>query len=1086
MNLDQSRLLLLAAPTTPLWTGVVTAWNVANFDVYVTTVSGAYPDDIENLLLVHRDVFIARIKSRSGDVLTLAETPVQFIETYPVEIYAARLPWPRYQYIDEGIVYKDRDIVFPTPWQREMPPTAILRARLSGNDWGEAIYCSAGATIYLDASTSYGNLDDAAPLTYAWTPGAGGTITGSGATVTCAYATAGFRYLKLVVTDAHGTTSNRYLPVWVGDALAVAAVTSARARWAVNSGWTVDLELQSAATLLQYGQALLVDLETQNALFFGYIVPNSQGFTFETTTHSLTLQSALAFSQYVHAYPFLVTAVTGATTPSEWAEMYDPTLARALWYLLFWHSTLPEVVNCDLSSAPLRPISGQEFTLGNVPQQVEAVLKSAFWQARGAWAGGFVVNADPLYLDSGDWAALSGLDLSDPADVRGTLRRDLAIPQYSQARLGGVYRGVGGGFDPIIIQSPIYPGPWGAPTEISGLAPEDVYEIIDWAVRFITVANTSDTWSLEPGLAVDPAATWVVDLPNSERISIEQADFAFDTDSLRWQHNISGRDYGHAIGSATSVPQPPDIVYPLPGLPPLLPPFLPPLPPFPLDVPVAVAYGPQVQLARSLDADPIVWEDITGDLPLGTVFSLVFVGNVLFAAGDEGLYRCADISQETPLWTALAAPSGYAYGVGPGMRCMPQRRGSQLLLNVYQGADCYAWIVDADGDTLTAPFYVGTQALPATQHLSWYDDGHVLAGHSALDPATGNVEEYYRHDLPNAGKVLEYEAIGLEVPLNTGVYHYVLITMYHQLESYNSWSKPYLETLTAKAKSSSTAYAVWDASTGAWVQELEFANVVQHPDKTYTAVNIGQTFFIRIKYGTTLERVTARSESYVAYIWQINRVRVAATDWAEIGSGPTTDPLYAYHVVVPLGYSGAIEDLFFTVCDSVTCDDESNCCATTGDVRHCPAWATMPLVNSLNAGLLGFDGANILFTPALTPCEDEAAGLGTAEISPESQGRNIIVLGTVEVAVSADLTELEISADGFETISTVALPAYIGDPFPACASFADETVTLVLVYGTDGVAGYSLDTETWTDLTGDLVPGALPGAFATITAGGVA
>jgi hypothetical protein len=583
VNLDRARLLLLAAPTTPLWTGEVVTWNAATFALTVTTSTGAYPTEISNLLLVQNGVNIARVKSRSGNVLYLAETPVQFLATYTLAIYDARLPWPRYQYIDEGVVYKDRDIAFPTPWQREMPPTAILNARLDGNDWGEAIYCAAGETIYLDAGDSYATLDDGAPLTYAWTPGTGGTITGSGATVTCAYTTAGFRYLKLVVTDAHGTTSSRYLPVWVGDSLAVSAVTTCRARWTVNGGWTVDLEMQSATTLLQYGQALVVDADTKNALFYGFIVPSSRATTFETTTQSLTLQSALAFSRYVHAYPFLVTAVTGVEEPSEWAEMYDPTLARALWYLLYWHSTLPEVVNCDMSSAPVRAIAGQEFTLGSIPQQVEAVLKSAFWQARGARAGGFVVNVDPLFLDSADWAALSGLDLSAAGSLRNAIGREYAVPQYSQARLGGVYRAVGGTFEPALVQSPQYPGPWGSPTEVNGLAPEDVYELIDWAIRYIAVENTADTYNVEPGVVVEPDMYRVVDLPDSVRISSERLTLDFNPDGLHWRQTLGGRAYGYSIGSAEGVPLPPPVEYP----PPILPPFEPPIwDPFPIEEPL--------------------------------------------------------------------------------------------------------------------------------------------------------------------------------------------------------------------------------------------------------------------------------------------------------------------------------------------------------------------------------------------------------------------------------------------------------------------------------------------------------------------
>jgi len=549
---------------------------VGDFKLTVTTVTGTFPTDIANLVIVHNGNEFARIKSRAGQVLTLAENPVQFLTTSTVAIYDARLPWTRYQRIDDGVVYKDYDIPFPATWQAELPPTAILKARISSNPWGEAIYAPTNTTIYLDASGSYANLATGAPLSYAWTPGSDGTITGSGATVTCVYTTTGFRYLKLVVTDAHGTASVRYLPVWIGDAQVFDAVTRCNARWDTRQGWTVDLELSGTYPVLQYGPALLVDMATREALFFGFIVPNTMTQTFETTTRTVTLQSALAFSRYLYAYPFLVTGLTGAETPDNWAEVYGLTLARALWFLLYWHSVVPEIVNCDLSGAPTRVISGQEFTLGNLVQQMEAALKSAFWQARGQRAGGFIVDTDPLYLDSADWAALSGVDLSAATTLRAAIEMEYAQPNVSQVRVGGIYRGSGGSFEPALAQAPAYPAAWGNPAEVNGLAPADETELHLWARRYIAAENYAAQYSVQPGLDVDPATTLVADLPGV-RVAIERAQLNFDPRALCWQARLEGRTYGPSV-SAVSVPLPPPIVYPPPSLPPLEPPIWDPLP----------------------------------------------------------------------------------------------------------------------------------------------------------------------------------------------------------------------------------------------------------------------------------------------------------------------------------------------------------------------------------------------------------------------------------------------------------------------------------------------------------------------------
>ena len=294
MNLDRARLALLTVPTTPLWTGTVGSYNAGTCALTVANVSGAFPANISNLLLVRAGLDIVRVRSRAGQVLTLAENPVTWTAGDTLALYNARLPWPRYQRIVSGTVYKDFDIAFPTPWQAELPPTPIIQARRGTNEWGEALYGATGDVFNLDASASFANLLTGAPLTYAWDAGTGGTITGTGATVTVSYATAGFRYLTLTVTDAHSTVARRYLPVWIGDAHVVSAVSGCRARWDTKSGWTVDLELNAATAFLQYTPALIVDAETGEALFFGFIVPGSREQTFETTRQSLTLQSALA------------------------------------------------------------------------------------------------------------------------------------------------------------------------------------------------------------------------------------------------------------------------------------------------------------------------------------------------------------------------------------------------------------------------------------------------------------------------------------------------------------------------------------------------------------------------------------------------------------------------------------------------------------------------------------------------------------------------------------------------------------------------------------------------------------------------
>lgn len=595
MNLDQARLQLLTAPATAVWAGTVSSYDAASFFLTVTTVTGAFPTDISNLLLVRAGVDPVRVRLRSDQKLYLAENAVPFANGDMLALYDVRLPWPRYQRISSEMILKDFDIGFPTPWQAELPPTALLRARIgSSNDYAEAVYCAQNQTITLDASASYANLTTGAPLTFVWAPGAGGVITGSGATVTCVYSTAGFRYLKLTVTDAHGTWVTRYLPVWVGVPASAHPVTRCNARWDPRRGWTVDLEFAGAASVLQYSPAALVDIETREVLFVGFLALEQRELDFEREMTTATLHSALAFSQYLHAYPFLVTDLRGAETPEDWSQIYELHLARALWFLLYWHSTLPEIANCDLSAAPVRAIAGQEFTLGNLPQQVEALCRSAFWQVRGLRGGGLRVVADPLFLDTTAWAGLSAVDLSAATQLRETLRCEYAQPTVNQARLGGVYRAVGGSYEPALVQAPAAPGPWGNPAEVNGLAPASEAELQAWAGRYVGVENTADRYSVEPGASVDPGSTLAADLPGDVRVALERATLTFDVGTLRWKLELEGRTYGRTSGAVT-LPQPPPIVYPPPDDPPLDPPYWDPLP-----VPEPIGWSQHLWVATKL------------------------------------------------------------------------------------------------------------------------------------------------------------------------------------------------------------------------------------------------------------------------------------------------------------------------------------------------------------------------------------------------------------------------------------------------------------------------------------------------------
>lgn len=1039
VELDRARLQLFVVPPVAEWEGTVDSYDSSAFALTVTTTSGTFPTDIANLLLVRKGSLV-RVRSRASQVLTLAENQVAFASGDAVAIYNARLPWPRYQRITGGTVYKDFDIPFPTPWQGELPPTALLKSRIDGstNDWSEAVYCAVDEAVALDAGDSYINVGSGL-ISQTWTPGTDGTITGSGDTVTVAYSSSGFRYLKLGLTDPNSTQVARYLPIWVGVSPTV-GVTRCDARWDVRAGWVVDLELEGELTLLQYTPAIVVDVETGNVVFFGFIVPTSRELSFERITTAVTLQSALAFSRFLHAYPFVVTDLRDAETPDDWSEVYELTLARALWFLIYWHSTLPEVVNVDLSDAPERDIAGQEFNLGSLPQQVAAICQSAFWQARGARAGGLRVLPDPLFLEEDEWLTISGFDLTDAENLRQAIRVEYGQPVVNQARLSGVYRTLAGDYAPAIVQAPVAPGPWGSPSEVNNLAPEDAAELQLWAGRYVAVENSADTYNVQPGLDVEPAAWRVADLLSGVRVAIERVGLRFAPETLRWVAELAGRSFGLGVG-AISLPIPPPVVIPGPSIPPITPP-IPPVPPV-LDVAVALGYweGSTFTVKLLEDLTATTWQDIAGSLTSSTHVSIVIFGAHVVAAVDGGVYTYDGIA-----WTALPAPLGYSYNG----RTFLQKSGNYLLLDIWNGWDCYGWVIDTDLATSSLTF-AGRQTVPMARHLSWAGS-QLHTGHCNLDDDTECESEIVEDE----DKVCDISTtivgdnvaanINLDLdPSDSSCYYYALANCASRMRVENTGGGS--NSVNLRFQVLSSQYSVW--CDGTWKLSCTITKSVTIPPGGTDYLEGEHTFLLRV----TNSGVSVDSRAYAGTGSSNISLQLARVCWEELGKEyiAAGDPVRVWHVDVPLGSEDDPSD-YAPAC----------CTFGTDPLEFCPDWADGITVKP-DTLMLVDNGANIEVANASNICATPTTSGADTLIDFNTQGRNVVLVGSSLVALNRARDSLLISTDDFVTYSTVSLPSFIGTAFGSVANYGG---TYAVVFGTDGVGLYNL--SSWTDITGDL------------------
>jgi len=567
MAILQSRIGLLLAPTTAIWTGTVSSYNDTTFEMVVSTVTGTL-NDLEPghaVNMVDSDKYI-RIKTITVGTSTfqLSENPQEISIGDPVQVFAARLPFPYYQRATTtGVVYMDYDIAWPGQYL-SMPPRAVV--------YPDIIIAAVGESVPISAVSSEEMAVGASLSTYTWDAGTGGVITGSGASVSVSYSTSGFRYLSITVTDNYGGSSTRYVPCWIG--ATAEPVAEASLSWRAGDGWTANISLSMGGAAADINfiartPLALVDLETDEVYFYGWLHPLSVEYDIDGERVSMTALSLLSYIANVYSYAFLLNSV-GVGVADEWQEVYDLTLQRAVWHLMRWHSNIHELANVLLEPTA-RTIQNIEFTAGTLAQQLKTACDDAFWEPRPSRSGGVNIITQPLY--SGLFGSMTTLTLA-ATDVRGKISWSDPMNWISEARVMGLYP-AGGGYEPLIVRAPSHPEDLGRPGEVSGLAPLNSTELRGWAARHLALSQVR-TYDVKTFVDVDPWTVRRIVLPNSYDIAPESVRLSHDAEALRWTVDVSGRRYGVDV-TTVDEPPPPEIVIPPPVTPPIVPPW-PPLP----------------------------------------------------------------------------------------------------------------------------------------------------------------------------------------------------------------------------------------------------------------------------------------------------------------------------------------------------------------------------------------------------------------------------------------------------------------------------------------------------------------------------
>jgi len=251
-------------------------------------------------------------------------------------------------YIDaDGVTYMDGSIGYTDQNVNSIP---VANA---GPPFADEIDSGSGViTVSLSATDSFATAVGETITGYLWDVADGSIVTGTSTDDEIdAEFPAGFRYVRLTVTDSNGRSHNAYVPVLAidpDDDPTVKAFQITR-HTITAEGQELDIRLLenvSTSAFLPGGFLMVIDglpldgSDRDNVLFWGWaddeeaqIEAEETGLLRDTTIHCLDVAGRLK------QLPGYSQVLTHVASPSKWAEMNEPNLDRFFHFLMYWQST---------------------------------------------------------------------------------------------------------------------------------------------------------------------------------------------------------------------------------------------------------------------------------------------------------------------------------------------------------------------------------------------------------------------------------------------------------------------------------------------------------------------------------------------------------------------------------------------------------------------------------------------------------------------------------------------------------------------------------------------------------------------------
>lgn len=600
--------------------------------------------------------------------------------------------WAKIPYIDDATDESFKDEIDWSDETIEIPPLANAGPAVFATIDGGSII-----TVDFDSVNSHAVADSAVISTILWDVDDGTITVGTSASaaITATFP-AGFRWVKLTVTDDNGKSHTSKVPVFARGTVSDLTINmfQIQAHRITQSGQKINLRITESIPETSYPDGTLVMIadgepssaaDRSNLIFVGWHLddPADIGAERTGTLQETTLQ-CVDVAGKLDTLPAFPVSLEIANTPDKWEQMTLPNMDKFLHYILQWHSTALDVADFIWSG------TGTTYAFSILGTEGQSLYDTVDRKAQSLvpdfrltcnTAGQMLVKPDPMFQETGDRTSTvqATLTVDDYSDLRWTHQRHQKISRMEsgaaltnaatpEATLGVLC--MAPGFAPTQGENEYEHGEQLAQsqTTLNRCAGHRYARMNAPEAPFRVVFAVGDDQDIEPAnmtwvkltISAAVAAERGLTLSEERGLPIElniryshQRTGLVKTVEMIWERETSGAAAVTWIPLADSQPEDPGDFWPDPNY----------------ELPTAGSdfFGdPQYYIAwdnndivRTIDimASPPTWENITGTIT-GNIRDCQYVarpnGNEtvgLWCLTPDGLWWSADILTASPTWT---------------------------------------------------------------------------------------------------------------------------------------------------------------------------------------------------------------------------------------------------------------------------------------------------------------------------------------------------------------------------------------------------------------------------------------------------